>query len=173
MQRSALCRFRRELSNAYFEYYFLAKVGFDTAVNKPCKVCPLSAYRSPRFVYLMGLLIVGICSCYCLVGFLNWNKALKEQKKSDGAPEEDNEKLKKVKGGMGKLAKSMGFNKDIYAVDLSKEISLQEEDNSWPKSPREDEHSSLGKKMQHSLAGSQPVENWSERAQKAGFRGLK
>ena len=27
----------------------LAKFGFDTAENKPCKVCPLSAYRSPRF----------------------------------------------------------------------------------------------------------------------------
>ena len=44
MQRSALCRSRRELSNAYF----LAKFGFDTAENDPCKVCPLSAYRSPR-----------------------------------------------------------------------------------------------------------------------------
>ena len=49
MQRNALCRFRRELSKAYCEYYFLAKVGFDTAVNKPCKVCPLSAYRSPYY----------------------------------------------------------------------------------------------------------------------------
>ena len=45
MQRSALCRSRRELSNEYL----LAKVGFDTAENEPCKVCPLSAYRSPRF----------------------------------------------------------------------------------------------------------------------------
>ena len=44
MQRSALCRSRRELSNAYF----VAKFGFDTAENEPCKVCPLSAYRSPR-----------------------------------------------------------------------------------------------------------------------------
>ena len=24
---------------------------FDTAENKPCKVCPLSAYRSPRYFY--------------------------------------------------------------------------------------------------------------------------
>ena len=38
MQRSALCRSRRELSNAYF----LAKFGFDTAENEPCKVCPIS-----------------------------------------------------------------------------------------------------------------------------------
>ena len=40
-----MCRSRRELSNAYF----LAKFGFDTADNGPCKVCPLSAYRSPRY----------------------------------------------------------------------------------------------------------------------------
>ena len=52
VQRSALCRSRRELSNAYF----LAKFGFDTAENEivrstaaaaenePSKVCPLSAY---------------------------------------------------------------------------------------------------------------------------------
>ena len=37
MQRSALCRSRRELSNAYF----LAKLGFDTAENEPCQVCPI------------------------------------------------------------------------------------------------------------------------------------
>ena len=48
MQRSALCRSRRELSNEYF----LAKFGFDTAEKEPCKVCPLSAYRSPRFTGL-------------------------------------------------------------------------------------------------------------------------
>ena len=40
MQRSALCRSRRELANAYF----LAKFGFDTAENEPCQVCPI-----PRF----------------------------------------------------------------------------------------------------------------------------
>ena len=44
VQRSALCWSRRELSNEYL----LAKFGFDTAVHEPCKVCPLSAYRSPR-----------------------------------------------------------------------------------------------------------------------------
>ena len=27
----------------------LAIVGVDTADNEPCKVCPLSVYRSPRF----------------------------------------------------------------------------------------------------------------------------
>ena len=45
MQRSALCRSRRELSDAYL----LAKIGFDTAENEPFQVCPLSAYRSPRY----------------------------------------------------------------------------------------------------------------------------
>ena len=45
MQRSALCRSRRELSNVYL----LAKFRFDTAENEPCEVCPLSVYRSPRF----------------------------------------------------------------------------------------------------------------------------
>ena len=48
VQRSALCRSRRELSNEYL----LEKFGFDTAENEPCKVCPLSAYRSPRFVIM-------------------------------------------------------------------------------------------------------------------------
>ena len=37
-----MCRSRRELSNAYL----LAKFGFDTAENEPCKGCLLSAYRS-------------------------------------------------------------------------------------------------------------------------------
>ena len=44
VQRSALCRSLRELSNEYL----LAKIGFDTAENEPCKVCPLSAHRSLR-----------------------------------------------------------------------------------------------------------------------------
>ena len=42
MQKSEFCRSRRELSNEYL----LAKFGFDTAENEPCKVCPLSAYGS-------------------------------------------------------------------------------------------------------------------------------
>ena len=42
VQRSASCRSRRELSNAYF----VAKFGFDTAVHEPFQVCPLSAYGS-------------------------------------------------------------------------------------------------------------------------------
>ena len=41
MQRIALCRSRRELSNAYF----LAKFGFDTAENEPSKVCPIEPSR--------------------------------------------------------------------------------------------------------------------------------
>ena len=32
-----MCRSRRELSNAYL----LAKFGFDTAENEPCKVCTI------------------------------------------------------------------------------------------------------------------------------------
>ena len=43
MQRSGLCRSRREFSNEYF----LAKVGIDTAESEPCKVCPLSASPDP------------------------------------------------------------------------------------------------------------------------------
>ena len=43
MQRSAFCRSRRELSNAYL----LAKFGFDTAENEPFQVCPLSASPDP------------------------------------------------------------------------------------------------------------------------------
>ena len=53
MQRSALCRSRREFSNEYL----LAKFGFDTAENEPCKVRPLSAYRSPRCEKLTSLLM--------------------------------------------------------------------------------------------------------------------
>ena len=43
-QRSALCRSRRELSNAYF----LAKFGFDTAENEPCQVCPIETLHRAR-----------------------------------------------------------------------------------------------------------------------------
>ena len=69
MQRSALCRSRRELSNEYllakFGYFSCTRIPgsllfflfvekdwttllacFDTAESEPCKVCPLSAYRS-------------------------------------------------------------------------------------------------------------------------------
>ena len=42
VQRSALCRSRRELSNAYL----LAKIGFDTAENEPGKVSPIE-WRAP------------------------------------------------------------------------------------------------------------------------------
>ena len=44
LQRSALCRSRRELSNAYL----LAKFGFDTAENELCKVCPTLSVAEPR-----------------------------------------------------------------------------------------------------------------------------
>ena len=45
VQRSALCRSRRELSNSYVLFTYvttcivLAKFGFDTAENEPCKIC--------------------------------------------------------------------------------------------------------------------------------------
>ena len=42
VQRSALCRSRRELSNAYL----LAKFGFDTAENEPCQVSSKSSSLS-------------------------------------------------------------------------------------------------------------------------------
>ena len=42
MQRSALCRSRRELSNEYL----LAKFGLDTAKNEPCQVCPTAGAGS-------------------------------------------------------------------------------------------------------------------------------
>ena len=32
-------------TDSYSNEYLLAKIGFDTAENEPCKVCPLSAYR--------------------------------------------------------------------------------------------------------------------------------
>ena len=54
MQRSVLCRSRRELSHEYL----LAKLDFDTAENEPSKVCPLSAYRSrsPRYSMIASTL---------------------------------------------------------------------------------------------------------------------
>ena len=51
MQRSALCRSRRELSNVYF----LAKFRFDAAENEPCKVCLIEHQRPGRRV-VNGLL---------------------------------------------------------------------------------------------------------------------
>ena len=58
---SALCRSRRELSKEYL----LAKFAFDTAENEPCKVCPLSAYRSPQVAYgrSMKLFIAPLVAC--------------------------------------------------------------------------------------------------------------
>ena len=76
VQRSALCRSRRELSNAYL----LAKFGFVTAENEPLKVCLLSAYRSlrsPAIRFGLGSLH---CICENLLGTIgtdiaeNWPK---------------------------------------------------------------------------------------------------
>ena len=58
-----MCKSRRELSNAYlvftckiwlrYSLQFLKIVRFTAAAaeNEPCKVCPLSAYRSPDHYY--------------------------------------------------------------------------------------------------------------------------
>ena len=61
MQRSVLCRSRRELSNEYL----VAKIGFDTAEKEPSKVCPLSVYRSPRFIF--DVIIVAIMNVELLL----------------------------------------------------------------------------------------------------------
>ena len=45
VQRSALCRFRRELSNEYL----LAKFSFDTAENEPCKNFNFLTFLTPEF----------------------------------------------------------------------------------------------------------------------------
>ena len=53
VQRSALRRSRRELSNAYV----LAKFGFDTAENEPCQVCPMGTLsgEAERCVDIIGV----------------------------------------------------------------------------------------------------------------------
>ena len=56
MQRRALCRSRRELSNEYV----LAKLGFNTAVNELWKVCPLSAYGDPVRIIIMIVIVIVI-----------------------------------------------------------------------------------------------------------------
>ena len=48
-----MCRSRRELSNEYL----LAKIGVDTAENEPLQVCPLSAYRSPRYMHNLPMFV--------------------------------------------------------------------------------------------------------------------
>ena len=46
MQRSALCRSRRELSNEYL----LAKIGVDTAENEPLKIADSAAWENTELV---------------------------------------------------------------------------------------------------------------------------
>ena len=38
-----------DLGESFPTSIYLQKFGFDTAENEPCKVCPLSAYRFPRY----------------------------------------------------------------------------------------------------------------------------
>ena len=57
MQRNALCRSRRELSDAYLP----PKFGFDTAENETCKVCPIercSSPAEPTFAAAFGAMVV-------------------------------------------------------------------------------------------------------------------
>ena len=73
MQRSALCRSRRELSNAYF----LAKFSFDTAENGPSQGCPPrisigSGKAQPRFptssaAWMGSLKMPSIAGAPCLL----------------------------------------------------------------------------------------------------------
>ena len=62
MQRSALCRSRRELSNAYF----VAKFGFDTAENEPSKVCRIPMIPAAR---ISALSRAGRATSLAFVGF--------------------------------------------------------------------------------------------------------
>ena len=67
VQRSTFCRSRRRFSNAYF----LAKFGFDTAANEPCKICPiercllpyLGCFRCKTWASLSILNKCGVCVC--------------------------------------------------------------------------------------------------------------
>ena len=86
VQRSALCRSRRELSkHSYSNEYLLAKSGFDTAENEPCKVCPLSVYyyyRSHRFCGGLMLCVVGLGILYLAAwsaGFAVWIETFPSQ----------------------------------------------------------------------------------------------
>ena len=45
VQQRSSCKSRRERNNEYL----LAKIGFDTAENEPCKVCPLKVPKSFRY----------------------------------------------------------------------------------------------------------------------------
>ena len=53
--------------------YFLAKFGFDTAENEVCKVCPHSAYRSPKWPGSFG----------CAKAAPALQKKIKKDKKKD------------------------------------------------------------------------------------------
>ena len=62
MQRSALCRSRRELSNEYL----LAKIGFDTAENEPIKLAR-SNYQNPSY---MLIFLAAFCILICFLFFV-------------------------------------------------------------------------------------------------------
>ena len=60
VQRSASCRSRRELSNAYF----LATFAFDAAEHEPCKVWPIAAPRLLRGLLRPRALLLDIREAY-------------------------------------------------------------------------------------------------------------
>ena len=64
MERSALCRSRRELSNADL----LAKFGFDTAENEPAKIWPIAARRWASSARSGGFPGGGTCGRFHLRG---------------------------------------------------------------------------------------------------------
>ena len=65
MQRSALCRSRRELSNAYF----IANFRFDTAENESCEVCciPHRCLPAPPLPAGIGLGAIGASGAIVVV----------------------------------------------------------------------------------------------------------
>ena len=90
MQRSALCRARRELSNAYL----LGKFGFDAAENEPFQVCPLSAYRSPRFDSNGVEFQKRIASAdISLAHYLKGGGAIDRKKRNETIPDSDLERI--------------------------------------------------------------------------------
>ena len=65
VRRSALCRSPRELS----QKHSLTNVGFDTAENEPCKVCPLAVYRSSSLLLQTPPRLLFLANCALLAAF--------------------------------------------------------------------------------------------------------
>ena len=83
-----MCRSRRELSfqiDPNSNEYFLAKFGFDTAENEPCKVCPLSAYGSPRYNEYDS--VPRRCTVQHVVSPLPWSHIMNTTRWADSEPD--------------------------------------------------------------------------------------